>query len=457
MSDFWNGLKVFLNKFLTRGSFINNFGVIAGGKLFAIVLGVVLTPVLSRLFSPESYGKYAIFFLFVSNLSVLGTLQLPLAFIVERNESSFKDLVKTTSTFIILFTAILFLIFYFWEDFIFNYFEIEEYGQFSYLIPLGVGLYSYSFLLGNWNIREKEFRKSTKVAMSESVSIKITNLGLGFFCKGPTNGLILGDISGKSINILLQFYLFVKGKWLYLIPNSKTSIIKQVVSNYWQYPALMLPNTWVNTFSNSLIVLYFSLLYPASLVGELSMSTSLIFIPITLFATSSQPVLMQKIAEQSQSMADVGPLVRRFVTSFIYLGSFMVFCLITLSGHIIEILIGKQWSNVAVIIEFLAPTALFTMLQITLQGVLIALEKRPYLLRTQLSVLTATSVSLFLASILTDDFQSSLIIYSVSLGIVSTIMVIHNLKVIGARNLKPIFMAYSLFLGSCFVAYLIIL
>ena len=63
-----------------QSSFIRNVSILVSGTIIAQVFAVLASPILSRLYSPEQFGEYAIFITIVGLLSTISSL-----FFVSRN------------------------------------------------------------------------------------------------------------------------------------------------------------------------------------------------------------------------------------------------------------------------------------------------------------------------------------------------------------------------------------
>ena len=60
-----------LERWLPRGSFARNVGILTGGTVLAQALGFLALPILTRLYTPNDFSLLA---LYTSTLSILGTI-----------------------------------------------------------------------------------------------------------------------------------------------------------------------------------------------------------------------------------------------------------------------------------------------------------------------------------------------------------------------------------------------
>ena len=78
--DFFKKLKV------TKSNFVKDILILVGGTGFAQVISFLLTPVLTRIYSPKEYGILGLFTMVVLVLGILPTLQLQNIIIIEKVE-----------------------------------------------------------------------------------------------------------------------------------------------------------------------------------------------------------------------------------------------------------------------------------------------------------------------------------------------------------------------------------
>ena len=74
----------------TKGSFIQNFSYVFGGKSIIFVIGFCFTPVIARFYTPEAYGAYALYSAVVLNLTIMVLMQIHTAFVIINHESRFR-------------------------------------------------------------------------------------------------------------------------------------------------------------------------------------------------------------------------------------------------------------------------------------------------------------------------------------------------------------------------------
>ena len=76
-------LRIFIKD---EQAFFRDTSTVFGGKFFIALLTLIITPVLTRLYTPEAYGTFALYNSVVQNMVILGTLALPAALNTAKKE-----------------------------------------------------------------------------------------------------------------------------------------------------------------------------------------------------------------------------------------------------------------------------------------------------------------------------------------------------------------------------------
>ena len=95
-----------IKSLFTRGSFTQDVFIVSGGKVLIAIIGFLFIPILSRIYNPEAYGNFSIYYAIVTLMVTLFTFSYPTSFIVAKDEKSFNNLFLLSSLLIIGFSSI---------------------------------------------------------------------------------------------------------------------------------------------------------------------------------------------------------------------------------------------------------------------------------------------------------------------------------------------------------------
>lgn len=432
-----------LKSLLTKGSFIQNFAFVFSGKSLILIIGFLLTPIIARIYAPESYGTYAVYNSLVLNLSILSSFNLSSALIVSKQDD-FLPLLRLSFFLITTFSIVVLLILYFFKFQIFDLLNEEVLITNWYLVPIGIFLTSTCNLLGHWNVREKAFRLSSVVSVSETIGTKVSSVSIGM-TGVITTGLIFGEIIGKTVLIFSEVLLILKKRIFFLIVWIKIKRDSSVISSYIDYPTILLPSLWLSQATNTFLIFSLAILFSGELVGSYSMANSLLMIPVILIANASQPVMMQKVVELRKREEQYKNAIEKFVFSLTVFLFIPLVSLVLLGPPIIKVFLGEDWELASELVAILSPLVLLNLLLIPLQGALIAIEKNKQVLIINIIRLLTVISGIFLAWQFDLDFIQTIYVLVVVIFFGYFFCVLYSLKVasiILSRRLILVFTAY---------------
>lgn len=196
-------------RFLNYQDFLKNVSMLASGTALSQVITILIAPLLTRLFMPEDYGFFAIFISIVAILSVLATCRYEMAIILPKQSKEGEEIYLLSVLISFSMSIFIFFIVYFFSENINLIFNFSESAYLIYLIPLfvlfaGIGL-SNDFFLN----RNKDYSSMSYLKISQSISIAMATLILGYFSFG-VHGLILGNLIGMLIFVIAGLFFSKK-------------------------------------------------------------------------------------------------------------------------------------------------------------------------------------------------------------------------------------------------------
>ncbi len=441
-------LKYVIQSLFQKGSFVRNLFKLSSGKAVIFLIGFFATPIISRVFTPEAYGVFAIYNVIIVNASVFISLQLYNSFVIIQDENEFRLLARTTHTLILFGSCLLGLILLLFDKYLFGRVEINEIIGIWYLFAIGVYFHSMRSFFGLWHVREKSFNQANFLTILEALGIKGSVIGIGTLLSALPKGLVFGEIIGRFLNFILQFSFFGRKKANYLLPVISVKSIKQVLRKYRDYPLYVTPSIFLDQLGASLIILFISFLYSPESVGSFSMARNLLMIPVVLIAYAAQPVLMQKISENKQNEKPNSLILDRFISFTFLITCIPVIAFVLLGKILVLIFLGPDWETSAAILSWISALLPFEILFVSLNGVLIGLEKNRKLLKIGLLRIIGTLSIFFVILIASTSFIQSIKIYIIGSLVLQMLMILFLIKHIGIKEkLKKYFLIESLYLS----------
>lgn len=334
-------------------STMRNFAKLFSANVVAQLVGLLLYPVLTRIYSPEDFGLLNLFLSIGGILALFSTAEYQYAIVLPKEEYKVKGI--TQVGFLVLFsvTAIVLLSVPFSKP-IATLFKAPELASWYGLMPLYV-LFSGGWVLLNfYYTRQKAFGRISAYQVSQSVLNAGAKLGfgLGHCLRG---GLILSTVFSAMVAVCVS----VVRSWrngLKDLFRVDTSVCCAVAREYANFPKYSLPKALVNNVSSSLPAFLLTPFFGLTELGFWAMAFTLAFRPVNMVATSFYQVLFQNVADKVNKDESIRPLILRFLkrTWVVIVPCFV--CLYFVLPWLTEWLLGgTQWRATGEYIRLMLP------------------------------------------------------------------------------------------------------
>jgi O-antigen/teichoic acid export membrane protein len=337
-------------KNLYKTSFTKNVMMITGGTAFAQTLSILLSPIITRIYSPEEYGVLTIYMAILGMINLLGALSYDSAIPIADDDYKAINILGLCIIILVLLTSIILIVMAFFGMNILQLINAEILCKYRYFIAVGfffTGLYT---ILTNWAFRKKNFKSIAKTKLSQSIASNITKIGLGLLSLGPI-GLILGAILGQGAGIITLAKPLIK---LDLLRNINKNDIKWSIKRYIKFPLYSAPSLFLISFSSQLPVIFISNLYGPDIVGFYGLAYSITFLPMTFIGKSIQDVFYGEAASIGRKNPEqVKKLSNKLLKKLILIGLVPMATLVCFGPLLFSFIFGDVWYEAGVYSRFL--------------------------------------------------------------------------------------------------------
>ncbi|MHB1410785.1 MAG: lipopolysaccharide biosynthesis protein, partial [Acidovorax defluvii] len=194
-------LKALINRLLPRASFARSVGVLAGGTAAAQAIGVLVLPVITRLYSPADFSVLAVYASILGIVAGVACLRLDIAIpLPERDEDAANLLAVALlcSTGVAMLAA---LAVWWFPERIVNAAGQPGLQPFLWMIPLGILLASAYSSIQFWATRKKRFTAIARTRVGQTTGSTLTQLAGGLFNALGPFGLLLGQLIGSGAGV----------------------------------------------------------------------------------------------------------------------------------------------------------------------------------------------------------------------------------------------------------------
>lgn len=285
--------------FKPKSEFTRNVLTLMTGTTIAQAIPIAISPILTRIYTPEDFGIFALYISIASIFSIIATGRYELAIILPKKDKDAINIVALSLLISFFVSFIALVIVSVFNTQITSLLGNPDISSWLYFIPLTVlftGIYqSFNY----WSNRKKEYKRLATSKVIQSTTTATTNLSMGF-AGLESSGLVLASVLGQGVvaSFLAQ-RVYSKDK--YIIKDINTIKILIMLKRYKKLPIVNLPNALIDGIRLSSISILIAKNFTTASLGQFSLAWKIVQIPTALIASSLSQVFFQKIAMAKKS------------------------------------------------------------------------------------------------------------------------------------------------------------
>lgn len=328
-------MKITLLERLKKSSLVKNVMTLSLGTVISQLIGILLSPILARIFSPADYGLWGIFSSTALICAIFITGRYEVAILRPKKDSDALNLVRLCL--IICLGSLIILSVGFIGGKVLGFFP--EIGSAFFI---GLILYllfnSLSQIFSYYSNREERYKRIASGSVTRNVVQGISRLCLGF--SGYTKfGLIYGAVLGVFSNAAVLAGPIKCVKKVFSCLQFKE--IKEQARIYYRFPLYEMPSAALNTLSTNVPLLLLAYFFSESEIGYFSMAVSLMFLPIS-FITSAQSQVYYKNTTVINDK-EIGTLTLKIFSANFLIAGLGLLIIGLFASQIFSIFLGKRW------------------------------------------------------------------------------------------------------------------
>ncbi len=339
-----------INKLKPKSDFSRNVLTLMTGTTIAQAIPIAISPILTRIYTPEDFGVFALYMSIVSIISVVATGRYEMALMLPQDDEDVKSLVKLILILLGFVSFLSFMVVFLFNEQITNLFDNKDISNWLYFLPVSiflVGVYQvYNYLL----IREKNFKRLAKNKVIFSATNGTTQLTIGLFLQNSF-GLLIGNIFGYIVSI----YFIVKGKIINKYFKFINVPIENVAKEYQNFPKYDVPSVLVNVIANQLPLLALGKYFGLGVLGFYSLMYKVLMIPVSLLSTTVLDVFKQRATEDYNKHGNCKDIFVKTFKKLVLLGILPFAILGIFAPELFAFVFGQDWRVAGEFAQIMTP------------------------------------------------------------------------------------------------------
>lgn len=340
-----------------KDSFFKKVLTLGSGTAMAHVLLFISTPVLTRLYQPESMGAYALFMSIASVFIAISSGKLEMAVVVADEEKEGIEVLHASWITHILWS----LLFYFLWILVlfFNPFQVLDFIDYRLLalVPVFGGMQLLFESLKQWALRKEAFKMMSASNLIKAIATIVIQIGFALAFVANVWALVAGLILSLLLGNRWMWNLYKKDRKKNSVSLSKNTY-KAVFKKYKKFPSFTSPSILLNAFVLQIPVWVLSGISMA-LTGLYNIAERVLQAPLLLVGHSVGQVFYKNAQMIKTNQEALKNLTWKVYKSLFYLMIVPYFLLYYWGEPIFSWILGEKWLQAGLIAGYLAPQLLF--------------------------------------------------------------------------------------------------
>lgn len=397
-----------LQKLNLKSEFSRNVLTLMTGTTIAQAIPIAISPILTRIYTPEDFGVFALFISLVSILSVVASGRYELAIMLPRKDENAIHIAILAIAISLTISILFFLVFWIFNQEITNLLGNENISNWLYWIPVSIFMTSLYQSLNFLNIRHKQYNNvaKSKVIQSGVLSVASVTMGYSMFNK-------IGLISGQMIG-----QLFASGYLTYRTVTNEAFVFKRLnklkivslAKRYREFPKIVTLTGLLNTSSVHAPIIILTSIFNLKIIGFYSFAHRILSLPIGLIAISVGQVFFQEMSAK-KLLKDRSHLFEKTLLKLLKIAS-PIFAFVMIFGDkIFSFIFGKEWIVAGEYAQIISLWLFFVFIISPLTQVYNILEEQRVFLKLNFLSFSLRIISLLLGGLYFQDILITLYLF----------------------------------------------
>lgn len=339
-----------------RQSFAADVILLAGGTTVGQGLTVLAAPVLTRIYTPEAFGRIGLFMAFIGIASVAASLRYETAIVSARDSKEAAYVAMVSAVLVIPISVISGL-------------ALHAIIRLSVLgfggLPGYTALFIFPSLLMTatpvilryWCVREHQFAEISQGSLLQNGGRAVSQIGLGFFGLGWI-GLLWGDLLGRALGLARM----ARSAWRAIADQLfplEYSLLFKVMYVYCKCPIYSFPSALLDALALNLFIPLIAQFYGSNAAGQISLVQGALSLPLILVGAAVADVFHGRIADCARQAPDRAmSLFLRTAAWLLIVGCGPAVLLMLFGQSLFGWVFGERWSMAGLLAATMAPWTL---------------------------------------------------------------------------------------------------
>ena len=381
-------------KFLPTSEFSKNVITLVTGTAISQAIPIAISPILTRIYTPDDFGILALYLSISSVLAVVATGRYEFAITLPKEDKDALQILWLSCIISFVFSLLTLVAVVMFNSELTELLGNEEISSWLYFVPATIFITGIYQSFNYWFNRKKKYAKLSKAKVTQSLTTGTLNLSIGFLKKGGAFGLVFGNIVGQFLSAVYFIVQFFRRHPRAKMNAKKTQMLAQA-KRYQDFPKYDVMAAFFNVSSNQATHIFFNMFFGAVTSGYFYLGQKIFNIPITLVAASVQDVFKMDVVTVHNAQGNTRSIYMATFKKLLFLAVVPTILLYFFSIDIIVFVFGENWRIAGEFVRILTPVFFMRFISFPLSYMFYVREKQKFNIIGQFLLLSAIITSFY--------------------------------------------------------------
>lgn len=359
----------------TQNSFLSDLLKMGIGTAIPQGVNFLLTPAITRIYSPEALGVTTIFLSLAAIVNISSCLRYELAIMLPKEDQVAEDLILVSLLFCFITSIMLAVTLLFLGHLIAATLKCPSLQQYFWCLPPFVMINGLILVFTQWCLRNQLFSSISISRASGSLMSVGIKLGLGVMEFATAGSLLAGETCravASSAYVMKEFFQNHKISFFWSRPFWRLAAAAK------QHKRFPIFNTWTGLLSSLtfyLPTMVLAHLFDATVVGYYALANLVVQQPLTLLSTNISQVFYQRISK-AKDISQISSFLHTTTHHIMRIGIIPVVILGLIGQDLFTLLFGSQWQQSGIYFQVMCPYLFFSFLNTCVSTSLYVIDRQ---------------------------------------------------------------------------------
>lgn len=427
-------IRHLFQKFM-KNEFVKSVFILVSGSSISQFTVVLLTPLLTRLYTPEDFGVLSVYMSIVLTISIVASLHYEEAIPLPSKEKDAIYLLILSLILLVSNTVLITLLLKWFKTPILKHFQTDGLEEIMLFIPFSLFGFGLFHLFEMWMIRQEDYLQITVGKVRMNLSQVFSQSGLGWFIPSASS-LMVGEVLGRLIGgggMACASWKDLNRKF----PALSLQSLRRIAYRYIRFPLIASWSSLINGLSQHLPTLFIASHLGVKEAGWYFLAQRILALPDALIGHSVKQVYIGKSAKMLNiNFDDFVDLFWNTVKKMGMLSIFIYLMIDIVAPFVFPIVFGNAWGGASLFLQCLSIFFLFQLVAGPISATFILLEEQYLWALSEIIKFVVLIVGMMAAYLFLESSLSIVLLLSVSQGVGSIFIILLSWKALNSKNRK---------------------